>query len=212
MNEAMETKTRIVKARRVSLPWLAAGIALGGLLLAGGVLFLLQPQKGDLPRWLATGLGTPPAETGSPLGTVLYFATPEGTLAPETRLITHRGLDTVKQAKEVLAELIKGPQGETLLPVLPGGTKVRSLHLTPEGECYLDLSREVREGLPGGVLTESLAVEAIVQSLTANFPEIRQVQILIGGMEAETLSGHVDLSHPFVPPSALKGTAPPETR
>ncbi len=211
MTEAMETKTRIVRPRRFSLPWLAAGIALGGLLLAGGVFFILQPQKGALPLWLGTGLGSSPMETGSPLATVLYFATPEGDLAQETRLITHRGLDTVKQAKEVLAELIKGPRGETLLPVLPGGTKVRSLHLTPEGECYLDLSREVREGLPGGVLTETLAVEAVVRTLTANFPEIRQVQILVGGMEAETLSGHVDLSQPFASPST-KGAAPLETR
>jgi hypothetical protein len=57
------------------------------------------------------------------------------------------------------------------------------------------------------MVNEQATVYSIVNSLTYNLPEIRQVKILIGGAEVETLAGHclllplaMDLSISDVPP------------
>ncbi|MBC7339263.1 MAG: GerMN domain-containing protein [Firmicutes bacterium] len=47
-----------------------------------------------------------------------------------------------------------------------------------------------------GSLGEALAVAAIVNTLT-EFPQIRQVQILVEGKQVESLAGHVDVSRPL---------------
>ncbi|MEW6400002.1 MAG: GerMN domain-containing protein [Bacillota bacterium] len=43
---------------------------------------------------------------------------------------------------------------------------------------------------------EALAVAAIVNTLT-EFPDIRQVQILVEGRKVESLAGHADVSRPL---------------
>ena len=42
-----------------------------------------------------------------------------------------------------------------------------------------------------------LTIYSIVNTLVLNMEEIRWVKLLIGGQEAATLAGHVDLSHLF---------------
>ena len=42
-----------------------------------------------------------------------------------------------------------------------------------------------------------MTIWSIVNTLVLNVPEIEAVKILIGGGEAETLAGHIDLSRPL---------------
>jgi hypothetical protein len=67
----------------------------------------------------------------------------------------------------------------------------------------VDLSPEVSSGHPGGSLNELLTVYAIVNAVSANLPATRRVQILIGGKEADTLAGHVDLRRPLTRDDSL---------
>ena len=57
--------------------------------------------------------------------------------------------------------------------------------------------RLVTTNHPGGVLNELATVYSIVNSLTYNLPEIKEVKILIGGIEKETLAGHCVLLLPL---------------
>jgi hypothetical protein len=57
--------------------------------------------------------------------------------------------------------------------------------------------------MTGGSADELLTVYAIVDSLTANVPQIRRVGLLVGGRERDTLAGHVDIRRPL-PPHAKK--------
>ena len=54
-------------------------------------------------------------------------------------------------------------------------------------------------GHSGGSLDELFTVYALVNALTASVPEVTAVQILVGGREADTLAGHVDLRQPLAP-------------
>ena len=48
-----------------------------------------------------------------------------------------------------------------------------------------------------------LAVYAVVNSITTNFPAVARVQILVEDRPAVTLAGHVDLSRPLPPDMTL---------
>jgi germination protein M len=80
---------------------------------------------------------------------------------------------------------------------MPKGTTLRALFLTPRGEAYVDLSREVVTSHAGGSVNELLTIYTIVHALTANLPAISAVQILVEGREVETLAGHVNLQRPL---------------
>jgi hypothetical protein len=82
---------------------------------------------------------------------------------------------------------------------LPAETIVREVWVSPGGVAFIDFDISLPEALVGGSLEEIHAVYGVVATVTSSFPEIRAVQILVGGEEAETLDGHVDVSRPLLP-------------
>ncbi len=140
---------------------------------------------------------------------ILYFGRPDALgLAPEVRPIylTNELLDRIKQT---VVALIAGPaQDSPLVPVLPAGTPLLDLFLDSNGTLYLDLGQAVVRNLLPGTSSELLAVMGVTDTLAANFPEVKQVQILVDGEEVRTLTGHLDLTYPIKPdPSLIR---PPE--
>jgi hypothetical protein len=109
--------------------------------------------------------------------------------------------DLATQIRSVVEELIRGSTQSLVAPLDPA-TKVLSVFVTARGVAYVDLSKEAARGA-GGSEDELLTVYAVVNSITANFPSVRRVQILIDDHAAETLSGHVDLSRPLPPDMTL---------
>lgn len=124
----------------------------------------------------------------------LYFSDQEGLyLAPEKRLIK-RG-DLGAEISEAVTELIKGPAG-TLGATIPEGTRLLDVEIKG-GMAYLDFSPEMVRRHTGGSTGEIQTIYSIVNTVALNFPEIKEVQILIGGRVEKTLSGHIDISHPL---------------
>ncbi|MGH9446777.1 MAG: GerMN domain-containing protein, partial [Terriglobia bacterium] len=68
-----------------------------------------------------------------------------------------------------------------------------------DGTAYLDFSNDIRQNLPVGIESETLAVYSVVDSLAADIPAVKRVKFLIQGQDAETLNGHVDLTGFFIP-------------
>jgi germination protein M len=97
------------------------------------------------------------------------------------------------QAKQIVVELINGPQEPGLLPTLPPQTRLRGLYLDRSGTAYVDLSSEVADLHPGGTGAEIATIYSLVDSLTYNLPEIKRVRLLVNGEERETLKNHLDL-------------------
>ncbi|HEX5042779.1 MAG TPA: GerMN domain-containing protein [Candidatus Polarisedimenticolaceae bacterium] len=149
-----------------------------------------------------------PAEQQAPEGTLpelehtevtLFFPAEDGTaLLPEKRQIV-KTAEPVAMAKQVVAELIAGPQEGGKVRALPEGTVLRQLYLTPDGTAFTDFGPELPAGMGGGSATEMMAVYAIVNALSTNVPGITRVTILVGGQPAETLNGHMDLTRPLTP-------------
>jgi spore germination protein GerM len=138
----------------------------------------------------------------------LYFEAPEQVgLLPEERSVPFSD-DLSRQLRMVVEELVRGST-TGLLPTLPAGTKVLEVFVTARGIAYLDLSKEVVELAEGGSKGELLTVYSIVNSLTANFPAVKRVQILVEDKPVLTLAGHVDLSRPLLPDLTFVALATP---
>ncbi|MEW6608148.1 MAG: GerMN domain-containing protein [bacterium] len=126
----------------------------------------------------------------------LYFSSKDAkSLVLEEHRIP-RLADPLSQAKEILKELIKGPESKDLFPTLPEETQVRAVYFH-EDTAYVDFSAELTTKHPGGSCGEIQTIFSIVNTLTINFPKIKYVQILVEGKEVETIAGHIDTTMPF---------------
>jgi Sporulation and spore germination len=211
-------------------------------LTALGLLTLLLVVVLTAPRWTRLLTRTVPGEEGADEGVAtvpapeaegaaaaveqkitvkLFFLAPDQpALLIEDREVTYSA-DLARQVRTVVEELVKGPQ-KGLVGTLPPDTKVIDSFVTAAGIAYVDLSKEAAQKHPGGSRGELLSVYSVVNSLTANFPAVRRVQILIDDRQVPTLAGHVDLTRPLSsdmtflvgavpspPPGGAPSAAPP---
>lgn len=118
----------------------------------------------------------------------LYFAVSTDTDAYLTEEI--REISVSKELyKNVVEELIKGPQSDQLYRTIPSNVKVNSVKIS-EGTATVDFSKEIItnfQEIPHSSTTEVLAIFSIVNTLT-EFEEIKKVKITIEGKD----SGQVD--------------------
>jgi spore germination protein GerM len=118
-------------------------------------------------------------------------------LVIEERTVTF-STDLSRQLRGVVEELVRGSRiglGPTLAP----NTKVIDVFVTPRGIAYVDLSKEVVAGHPGGSEAERMTIYSVVNTLSTSFPAVKRVQILVEDRPAQTLAGHIDLTRPLPP-------------
>jgi spore germination protein GerM len=148
---------------------------------------------------LDPGGSASPAEASEPqrrISVKLFFeASDRRGLVIEDRTVPFSS-DLTRQIRVVVEELIRGSQSGLLAPFSPG-SRVLEVFVTARGVAYVDLSKEISENRIGGADSELLSVYSVVNSITANFPAVRRVQLLVDDRPAATLAGHVDLSRPL---------------
>jgi len=134
-----------------------------------------------------------PVPTEEMIEVNLYFSDSQAMyLVPEKRKIPQ----TPSLARQVVVELIKGPENSDLYPTIPEGTQTNEIYIVDD-IAYIDLSEEIFKNHPGGSSGELMTVYSIVNTLT-EIPPIRGVQILVGGNETKSLAGHIDISMPLL--------------
>lgn len=178
--------------------WEVIGVIAAGLVVGLAIVYLV------LPRWLGTGTSPAPTATTAPAAaaadtrpqaiTLLYVSEDGAALVPVSRKVP-LPLAPVDQARTILAaQLAPAPAGQ--VSAVPAGVSVRAVFLTPSGDAYVDLSREIITGHPGGSLNEALTVYTLVNALTTNL-HVTSVQLLVDGKPIDTLAGHLDLRQPL---------------
>lgn len=143
----------------------------------------------------ATGSTGPAGDTRRISATLFYVAPSGDALIPVEQEIPYAAAPAEQARRIVERQLAAAPSGQ--VSAIPAGTTLRALFLTARGEAYVDVSREIVTGHPGGSLHEFLTVYAIVNAITINLPDITAVQVLVDGREVDTLVGHLDLRHPL---------------
>jgi hypothetical protein len=171
----------------IALAALAAIALLVWLLTAGG------PQRAEQDVAALDELPTPTPAPEQRI--VLLFVGADGLLHPELRSVPLP--EAVEQRiRVVMHELLAGP-GPTsrLAPVVPYEASLEAVFVDEEGNAYVDLTAPP-EPLEGSNIEIMLAY-GVVDSIILNCPEVSAVQVLFGGREIATLTGHLDLSKPL---------------
>ncbi|UFS72592.1 GerMN domain-containing protein [Geomonas sp. RF6] len=171
------------------------------LAVVAGVLVYKKYETATVPR-VEAPVQQPQHPPAGARVVSLFFGAPDGEgLVREGREVeTEEGMEDY--ISSVLEDLINGPLG-TNAPTLPENTRVLGVRLNgPVAE--IDFSKELRDGLPSGSSAEVAAVYSVVDTVTANFPQIKVVQFLIEGEKAESLKGHLDLRNPIAPDYSLE--------
>ena len=130
----------------------------------------------------------------------LFFATGMAQLTRETRELDPCDGDNAC-LKSVLDELLNGPVGE-FEEAVPIGTAVDGVRI--EGnQATIEFNRTFSDAMLSGSSAEMLAVYSVVNTVTANFPQIQKVKINVDG-NSQVILKHLDLSEPLLPDYTLE--------
>jgi len=191
-----------VKSDSGVLVWVVLVAVLAVVLAVAGYFFFREQSPNKLPQAAPAFQGQTSVQ-GAKASFKLYFPSSDGAvLLSETRDVLESS-DKSVQIREVVSELLRGPMKEGLVSSFPVGSRVKNVFIDSSGTAYVNFSRELQADFPGGAWTETLAIYSLTNTLAVNFPEVKQVQILVEGDVPETLAGHIDISRPFTPRLAL---------
>ena len=152
-----------------------------------------DPTPPPLPPFIAA-LNKP--QTQLQKCTLFFFDTNSLRLAIEEREL-ELSQDVTERLKQTITELL-GDSSNGLYQTIPKGTLLHEVYIDKDRTAYLDFSRHLKDEHIGGTTSEALTVGAILRTVKANFPDqIRKVQILVEGLETDTLGGHIDISKPL---------------
>ncbi len=182
------------------LAWIAVGAAVVAALLAwlllGGGRVPTQPT--------AVIAVEPPTPTPAPEQRILLlFTADDGLLHPELRSVPLPA-DVQERVRVVVQELLAGSAEQRPSPI-PYPAQLLGAYVDQSGHAFVDLSPPPTP--LGGAQTELVFAYAVVDSVLFNCPELNAVQLLFGGREVTTLTGHLDLSHPLALNKAFIGTS-----
>jgi len=158
--------------------------------------FLKKTPEKRLERRAEKELEKKTVPQGRKIVTLYFSGEEEEYLAGEKREILNKG-DAQEKAKEVIHELIKGPKGK-LIRTVPPRTKLLSLRIDEKGLAKVHFDKTLSRDHPGGSSAEIMTVYSIVNSLALNFPQIKEVQILIEGEKGGSIKGHLALDRPIL--------------
>jgi spore germination protein GerM len=98
-----------------------------------------------------------------------------------------------QRAREILHALLGEYLRRPSSHELPTGADIKDVFLVNGDTAIVDANASFADGHRSGIFVETLTIASLVKTLTANFPGVTRVKILVDGKERETLAGHADL-------------------
>jgi len=175
-------------------------IAFSVALMTGLSRLLSRPTSTGVPPEPVAVAPTPPASAPPAVPKIkatLYFASEDGLYLVPTEREVPLAEGAVAQARSILEAQLSAEATAPLTSTIPKGAKLRGIFVSERNEVFVDLDPAIRTAHPGGTEQELMTVYTIVNAVLTNLPKLQEVQILIGGQEADTLAGHVDLRRPL---------------
>ena len=176
--------------------WRVALIALAAVAAVALLAWLLQGGKPQVEQVEVLDVVELPTPTPAPeQRVILLFAGRDNMLHPELRSVPLPD-EVHERIRVVMSELLAGPWASRLAAPVPYPASLMAVFVDQKGRAYVDLSAPPQPLT--GSSTELMLAYGVVNSIILNCPEISAVQILFGGHEVDTLTGHLDLSRPLV--------------
>jgi len=189
-------------------PLVALALVISSLIVAGALLWSryrpLPPaeQAGEQPAQAASV----PLRPDEPLPLTLFV--PVDGLLGRIPAGIYRQPELQLEARAAAAAVLASEQARQ--SAVLKDLELRALYIDPSGTAVVDLSPAGAKDLAGSAWDELLTIYALANTLIQNFPEVRQVRLLVDGRESPTLAGHVDLSRAFVKRNDLIRPGGPE--
>ncbi len=174
-----------------------AAVVFGVGLMIGLSQLLSGPAPGPAVADVAPTPPPAPAPAVPKIKATLYFMSEDGLHLVPTEREVPLAEGAVAQARSILESQLSADAPAPLVSTIPKGTLLRGIFVSERHEVFVDLDPAIKKSHPGGTLQELMTVYTIVNCILTNLPDLQQVQILIGGQEADTLAGHVDLRRPL---------------
>lgn len=165
------------------------------LAIGGGVWYVLTLEPGETEETIEE-LGIA-EEMGTRSITLVYGrADAQGFVSESRSVPTRRHRE--EEVELVMAELLEGPESRGAVSPFPRGTQLRrAFYDSAQRILYLDFNSALVSNLNPGSAIELMLLGSVLRTIAFDFPEIDSVQILVDGLEIETLGGHVDLTRPL---------------
>ena len=81
--------------------------------------------------------------------------------------------------------------------VKPYKVRLLDLYMDKEGVIYIDFGDELKRNFNGDVAEELEIIAGLYRDMKSTIPGFAALKILIGGKEAESFGGHIDISKPI---------------
>jgi Sporulation and spore germination len=180
------------------------------LAVALGMSFYVWRMRSHVDRGEVSAVDTQPVAppvSGSNEQVTLYVAYDDaGVLRPKpVRIPLPAGRQ--ERAGEILRALVTLYLDKSSPHPLGAGSEIRDVYLVDPGLAVIDLNAAFADNHRSGVLVEELTIVSLIQTLSANIPEVSRVKILVEGNERDTLAGHADLSNFYDVPAVTQAVA-----
>ena len=157
----------------------------------------------------------------------LWFEEKEGDLFRAEMREIPPAADQIAFLRSLAAAVLDGPRRSELLRPFPEGWGLRGAYRLRDGLVVVDLQpprpaggADAPEGPPApdippgvrwtaGSHEELAAAQALLITIAKNLPGVSKVAFVVGGEPAETLAGHLDLTHPLLPDLTRASSEPP---
>jgi hypothetical protein len=172
----------------ISFALLLAGIFVMGLYM----LSLKHGVETSTPSGSDAALLAPPVSAAAEPVTLYVAYDDLGVLRKRTAMAALPS-EPPARARAILRTLLgQYLQGTSPHPIGPG-SDINDVYMVNQNMAVVDLNNAFADGHRSGVWEETLTLDSMIATLSANMPEIKQVKILVDGKERETLAGHADL-------------------
>ena len=177
------------------MKWIVALVVV--LVLAGAGVWYVLTQQSAAPEAVEEEAVEIAEEMGTRTVTLYFGRTDAQGFVTESRTVpTRRYRD--EEIELVIAQLLKGPLSQRAVNAFPRGTRLRhAFYDTRERVLYLDFNAALVSNLNPGSAVEMTLLGSVLRTIAIDFPEVEAVQLLVDGLEIETLGGHVDLTRPL---------------
>jgi spore germination protein GerM len=115
-------------------------------------------------------------------------------LRVELRRVRRKKMLTA-QAKQIIEEILRGPEKPELYSAIPENTNLRGLFFD-KGTFIIDLTSEFSQLNNMGAIEQAISAYSIINSLTELDPGAK-IRFLINGSEPTDEYGHIDLTRPM---------------
>ncbi|MGB3975042.1 MAG: hypothetical protein WBM02_01985 [bacterium] len=126
----------------------------------------------------------------------LVYVSVNGQWVTESRTI--RGFETERQEiQSCLETFLAGPN--SLEARLPGreSIQVGGVYLDGKGGIIINFETQSDVLNMGGIEAEYSFIQSLIQTIKANYPSIKMMQLMVNGSIVETLAGHFDIRGSF---------------